>query len=291
MGKRVIRAASVMAMALSMAACASSDSRPRVISSSGVNSHIETLAKRHDSSSVRLFYQTALAAYPSDYTSEGDPAIQRLFLNRGFKLIKDRCRIYLSGKADRQRGVNVWRDLFAPITALSTGVIGIIDNGDSIDNDVLAGLGLVTGAATAGFEIYEERYLFGAQNVDAVSELIEKALDVDADQKLKYFDGQNALSAGKPRDLSYTSSVDFLVDNQMICSPHRILRLVNKAIKAGEIVPAKQPKPEEGDTPQPEMIPLLDASGNPVLDDNGEQVMVEREETQAEQRPSGIDVI
>lgn len=214
-------------ISVQLAACASIDARPKVISSTGVNSAIERSAIQHDRSSVKLFVETAHAAYPESHDAKPDIDAQRRFLHRGFALVKDKCRIYLSAKADRQRDVNVWRDTFAPITALATGVIGLIDSGDTIDSDYLVGLGVVTSAATSGFDIYEERYLFGAQNVDSVRSLVERALNVDAKDKLAQPDSA----------MNYTNSVDYIVGNQMICSPHHILRLVNEAIKAGTVVP------------------------------------------------------
>lgn len=240
MGNRVFRLTGIIAISLSMAACASSDSRPRVISSNGVNGYIKELASKNSQSQVKLFVDSAQSAFSaSDPNSAAiaNPATQKQFVRQGFALIKDRCRFYLSAKADRQHDVNVWRDLFAPITALSTGAIALIDGGDTIDTDYLTALGLATNAANSGFEIYEERFLFGAQNMDAVRELVEEALRVDAEEKLKFYSQDpSSIDPSKP-DISYTTSVDFLVGNQMICSPHHILRMVNEAIKAGKVTP------------------------------------------------------
>ncbi|KQN25338.1 hypothetical protein ASE86_03595 [Sphingomonas sp. Leaf33] len=150
-------------------------------------------------------------------------------MDAGFALIQARCNRYILAKADNQRRVNVWRDTFAPITALLTGAVALIGSGDDTSNDALTALSLGTSAASAGFRIYEQRYLFGAENVNSVRLLILTAL------------ADNASKASKTDDakLTYSQSVTHLINNQAICSPGHILQLVSEAIEAGKVVSIK----------------------------------------------------
>ena len=106
-----------------------------------------------------------------------------------------------------------------------------------MDTDVVTGLGLATTAAGAGFEIYEEQFLFGAKNIGSVTTLIENALDTDARAKL----------AEDYSTFTYQKLVDWLSDNQQICHPEQILLLVEDAIKNGRLVTTR--KPDESDGP------------------------------------------
>ena len=190
----------------------------------------------------QLFVDAADNAYPENITDDVDPDAQRLFMQTGFDLVKDRCRAYLERKSDHQRDVNVWRDTFVPLTALATGVIGLVDQGETINNDVLVALGLLTSAATSGVEIYEERFLFGAENVNSVRKLLDNALTVGAEEKLALPDSR----------LRYTKSIEHIVSNQLICSPQNILDLVKVAIENGNVIPRSGRQTDK------------DAEGNPV---------------------------
>jgi len=103
-------------------------------------------------------------------------------MDAGFALIQARCNAYILAKADNQRQVNVWRDTFAPITALLTGAVALIAKGDQTNNDALTIFSLGTSAATAGFRIYEQRFLFSAENVNSVRLLVLKALSDNASE-------------------------------------------------------------------------------------------------------------
>ncbi|MFD1107428.1 hypothetical protein [Sphingobium olei] len=226
-------------------------------------------AKGDEPTGDGLLYQFKLAAAAAKPTvasgqlSVPDTARQRAFMEAGFALILARCNGYILAKADRQRGVNVTRDAFAPITALATGIVALVSSGESVDSDVLTALSLGTTAASAGFRIYEQRFLFGAENVNSVRRLVLKALTDNADEALRKTDEvAKQIAAEKARGgaqqnreaLSYSQAVIYLINNQSICSPGHILELVNGAISAGKIEsisstdskPAAPAKPEDG---------------------------------------------
>jgi hypothetical protein len=219
--RRSIVAALLAGAALS--GCASSTSRPRIVSHAMIDPQIEAFANANAHSLYRVFMEAEKDAY----ANQGDAEAQRRFMGEGFVLVKDRCRAYLTSKSNNQRGLNVWRDTFAPLTALITGVVGLVDKGDKIDNKFLLGLGLGTTAASSAIGIYEERFLFGAENVDNVRLLLDNALDVDAQEKLELPDAK----------LRYSKSLEHILSSQLICSPPYILDLAKKAIANGKIVP------------------------------------------------------
>ncbi len=226
---------SVLAIALTttvLGGCVNAVGRPEVVSQGTISNRVHSVADSQTRGTFKLFAETAVLAYPSDTLAPPDPRVQLLFLRRGFDVIETQCVAYLDGKADRQRSINVVRDTFGPIAALTSGIIGLTDGGDAIDNDVLAALGLTTTAATAAFEIYERRFLFDAKNVNSVKRLVIRALNEDSEARLA------SLTNG---DLNWTSSIKFLRKNQEICNPHEILELVQSAIANGKIEPIKRP--------------------------------------------------
>ena len=174
---------------------------------------------------MKLFSDAAEAVYPESPFAEPDHKKLIRFMELGFAVIEQDCALYLNGKADRQRDIGVIRDSFGPVTALVAGIIGLTASDGSVNSDYLTGLGLATTAANEGFKIYEQQYLFGAENVGAVERLIVNALRTDAAAKL---------SEEKTR-ITWASSVAHLRTNQEICDPHQIRDLVRGAIGNGKL--------------------------------------------------------
>lgn len=214
--------------------CANSIGRPQVVSDGTISQRVEDEAAKQTRGRLKLFVETAILAYPKTPTSTLSPATQELFLRRGFDVIERQCVSYLDGKADRQRTINVVRDTFGPVSALTSGVIGLTDAGDTIDNDVLSALGLVTTATTAGFEVYERRFLFDAKNLNSVKRLVIRALNEDSKARM---------ASIQPADQNWSTSIRFLRKNQEICNPHEILELVQSAIANGKIEAIQRPDP------------------------------------------------
>lgn len=221
---------------LSLTSACANEGRPAFISDRGVSKEVFA-ANGTSPNGDGLLYQFKLAAAEARPFTAGtapallpnDPRKQRAFLESGFALIQARCNGYILSKSDNQRQVNVWRDTFAPVTALLTGAVALLGKGGDTSNDWLTALSLGTSAASAGFRIYEQRFLFGAENVNSVRLLVLKALS------------DNASEAGKTTDekLTYSQTVIHLINNQAVCSPGHILQLVSEAIKAGQVVSIK----------------------------------------------------
>lgn len=246
------RVITIFSTALLLPGC-SNDGRPSFISDRGVTQQVVDANGLSPSGDGLLFQFKISAAEASPFIygatptlKPNDPVKQRAFMDAGFALIQARCNIYILSKADNQRRVNVWRDTFAPITALLTGAVALIGKGEDTSNDALTALSLGTSAASAGFRIYEQRFLFGAENVNSVRLLILKAL------------ADNAMEASKTVDakLTYSQSVTHLLNNQAVCSPGHILQLVSEAIEAGEVVSKNSDTPSTTTTETPAEIEL-----------------------------------
>jgi hypothetical protein len=249
---RTIKLGTIFVALVMTGACAN-DGRPRFISDRGVTKEVDeaqALAPEKDGWLLQFKLAAADArpftSGPTPSLKKNDPAQQHIFLQAGFALINARCNEYILSKSDNQRQVNVWRDTFAPITALLTGAIALLGRGDETNNDALTALSLGTSAAAAGFRIYEQRFLFGAENVNSVRILILDALN------------DNATKAGElsKGELTYSQAVIHLLNNQAVCSPGHILQLVSKAIATGDVTSSTS------DTEKTKKVPLDTASDN-----------------------------
>ena len=119
------RIGGLAALCFVVSACNQQQGRPAFLSDRGVSKEVFD-AKGNRQTGDGLLYQFSLAADAAKPTlvsgqlSVPNTARQRAFMEAGFALILARCNGYILAKSDRQRGVNVTRDAFAPITALAT---------------------------------------------------------------------------------------------------------------------------------------------------------------------------
>lgn len=146
------------------------------------------------------------------------------YLESGFTLVYANCNDYFWVMGQYQTGSRVGRDLIAPVITVLTGLIttGVLTDFGSDDN-LLTGLTLGSAFATSGLDIYEAHFLFGAESIDSVRELIFSAL---AEHREKVM-GLNVQSP-------YHATMQ-LIDHQAICVPAHILRLVREAIAEGRV--------------------------------------------------------
>lgn len=149
------------------------------------------------------------------------------FMQAGYDLIYADCAHYFAHMSRRQRGSSLFRDTIAPIGSLITGIISIVrfDSSNTRDN-LLASLALATTAGTSAIDIYDQNFLFGADNIDAVRRLIQDALRAHAAATF----GDNV------RHDTFGRAASHLEDNQALCRPSHILSFVREAIGAGQIV-------------------------------------------------------
>lgn len=163
------------------------------------------------------------------------------FMDSGFLLISENCRDYFWALGNQQRRANVLRDSVGPITALIAGILNIVSPGGGMNgsnttsNDTLAAISVGTIAITSGLDIYEERFLFGAENIVSVSNLVQQALG--AHRRAAIHGTLPAASDGTVGRLvlSYEVAARRLRENQEICTPANVLSLTQQAIAAGQV--------------------------------------------------------
>ncbi|HEX8580286.1 MAG TPA: hypothetical protein VF655_11935 [Allosphingosinicella sp.] len=204
------------AAALPLSACSRLDGPKRVVTANQV------VPRALPGSLEDRAHKAALAASALNASK----AAQTAFLQSGTMLVYVRCNDFFHA-AGRHQGISkVSRGLLTPIISLFTGLLALHDFGDNSDTaeDVVKGLALGSTFATASLNVYDEHFLFGADNIDSVRTLTLDALSAHSAAVLK------------KELVSFDQSVKHLVDNQAICSPPHILALARKAITAGQVV-------------------------------------------------------
>jgi hypothetical protein len=156
----------------------------------------------------------------------GDPTLAGRMMDAGITLNRMRCNDFFAERAGNQTRERILRGTIAPVSALITGIIGIVDfDTDAGRQEAIQILGIGESATIAGLELYESEFLFGAANVNSVRTLTMRAADEHAA-------GILAQSVG------FYTAARHLIDHQMICTPANILELAQAAIREGRIAPA-----------------------------------------------------
>ncbi len=149
---------------------------------------------------------------------------QRRMLNTGFTLVYTKCSDFFYSSGKDQTRLMTFKDAVASLGTLAVGALALVDfKKDNDRNDILAVVGLGTSATMAGIDIYTQRFLFGADNVDAVRELTLRALN----------DQQREIT--RVTSFSYDDVIKNLLDVQATCTPRRIAILAGNAIKQGQV--------------------------------------------------------
>jgi hypothetical protein len=148
------------------------------------------------------------------------------FMRAGYELIYADCADYFAAMGRRQGGTRIARASIGPIGDLITQIISIVSfENAGTREDLTTLLAAGTSAATAALNIYDQHFLFGADNIDEVRRLVQDALRAHA-----------AATFGTNVDHdTFGRAANHLEDNQAICRPSRILTLVREAIAAGQI--------------------------------------------------------
>jgi hypothetical protein len=146
-------------------------------------------------------------------------------LSSGFTHIYSYCDNYFDVMAVQQRKSRVARDTIAPIASLITGVLALhnFEKNPGRKEDILAVIGLTTGAAASALDIYDEHMLFGAENIGAVEKLTRAAISEHSSQVML------------ASNISFDAAIRHLLDNQAVCSPQHILSLTREAIREGKV--------------------------------------------------------
>ena len=171
-----------------------------------------------------------------------EPIMERA-MRAGYALIYAECSMYFIHMGRNQGRSRLGRSLMAPLSALVTGIISIVRFEDlDTEQDLLAVLSLATTASGSGLDVYDQNFLFGADNIDAVRQLTMRSLATHANTTLGEVNG------------SFEQVVMDLMENQHICTPTHIMTMTRQAIRAGEVEPntagtSNRDKDDDPETP------------------------------------------
>lgn len=240
------------ALALPLAACAGIQGPPQVINQRGV------LPQPVGGTWEERF----LAAANKAFLANSAQAEQKAFLRAGTMLVYTRCGDFFQRMGRNQGRSRVARDYVAPVVALLTGIVSLHDFGTDSDSEqnIIEALTLGSNFATAGLDIHDRHFLFGADNIDSVREMTLNSLST---HRVKIM--------GRDLD-SLDDAVEHLVDNQTICTPPHILRLARQAIANSKPEAVTQPRETGSPTGQP-TVPIIGVDGAVVetqIDDSEE---------------------
>jgi hypothetical protein len=230
--------ASVMSMSILLFGCSGMGARPVLTRSGVVADEVEQSILT--SGPIYNFVQAERRArpYPTNLATDeqteaanverrDNPAANREMLEAGFTAIYASCDDFFRSSGRDQTRLLVLRDIIVALTSIAGGAIALVDGnnegGGTGNENALSLLALGSTAALSGVDIYTQRFLFGAENIDAVRELTTRALDTHRTGVLN----QNPTT--------YDRVLIHLMDNQAKCSPRAISRLARDAIAAGNL--------------------------------------------------------
>lgn len=155
-------------------------------------------------------------------------------LDSGVTLVKVRCNDFFNAKQTNQGRARFMRSLIQPLTVAITGTFSVIRFGSERgESDALALLAVGNSAVNAGIDVYEDQFLFGADNVFAVRNMTLRALVAH----------QDSIRAAIEQDsiTSFDGATRALLDHQNICTPGNILELVRASIDGGTFRARERP--------------------------------------------------
>jgi hypothetical protein len=204
-----------------LSGCATTKGPPPVLTARGVSKPPETQAK---GSLTQKFYEAATKAADSSASGADPKKDSTAMFDAGATLVYANCSDFFAEAGRTQTRLMVWKDAIGILGTLAAGIIALDGGTSTGDLDRLAIITLSSSTALSGIDIYTRRYLFGAENVDAVRELTLNALSAHAAK----------VNDDPPR--SYEDAARQLLDNQALCFPPRIAMLARDAIKNGNVV-------------------------------------------------------
>ncbi|MGE0180419.1 MAG: hypothetical protein AB7O91_11445 [Sphingomonas sp.] len=142
-------------------------------------------------------------------------AVLQHYMRTGFALILAECVHYLDHMSRNQARANIMRDSITPLTTLINGIVAL--RGDTSGG--IPELALATATARSTLDIFDQRFLFGANNIDAVRQMVLRTLGAH---------GQAALAMP---NLNFEIASGQILRNQEICTPSRILTLTRESIQ------------------------------------------------------------
>lgn len=202
--------------------------------------------------------RSRFVAAAKDAESVPSKANLQNFMMRGFTLTYANCDSYFQMMGRHQRRARVFRDSISPVTALITGLIPLINfDGEKGAENALKYLALGSAFTTSTLAIYDEHFLFGAENIDSVQKLTMRALVEHMSSARKSVEDQN-----------FEQAVIHILDNYAVCTPQRILSMSRQAIANGNVkvdvsgkAPDGKPKDVVDPAPPPPPPPAADSIG------------------------------
>jgi hypothetical protein len=210
------------AAAFGLSGCYTLQGPPQIVNSQGVVNQTEAVTAPSDNLRSNFRFYVDQSATDRSNTSKSTQ-----MLESGFLLVRTNCDYFFWEMSRQQRISRITRDSVAPIVTILTGVIGLVDFGTiASQSEAIEILSLASGASISALDVYDEHFLFGAENIHEVRTLVVRALSTH----------REAVLAQPP--MQFEAAVMQLVDHQAICTPGSILRLTRRAIAVGEVVPA-----------------------------------------------------
>jgi len=150
-----------------------------------------------------------------------DAASAQAMARSGFALVRANCIDYFDDAGSGQQWLLFSRDVVAAVGTLATAAVALY-GGHANSAGTIA---LITNASFSGMDIYAKNFLFAAENVSAVKELVLRALDT------------HHQAVAPSSILNYSDAANAIYDNQHYCSPMKISALAREAIQKGVVVP------------------------------------------------------
>lgn len=191
------------------------------------------------SSNIDMFVEDfkLAEAYRKQNPSAANPYVPQM-LRSGFMYNYTFCENYFTQMGQSQRRSQIVRSALPPITALITGIIGLqnFSKNPGAKEDLITSLAIGSAATTAVLNIYDEHFLFGAENIGAVQVMALKAQDAHA---TKVFEQES---------ITFERAMQHLIDNQGQCSPQSILSLARSVLKSAKLKATNEGSGNDGET-------------------------------------------
>lgn len=164
-------------------------------------------------------------AYDSAWETPSTTYAKNL-LEQGLSLVYNNCMDFFRREGKLQTTLNVIRDTTALVGSVAAGAIAALHT----SQDAAAVVSLTVAGVSGGITVANANFLFGTDNIDAVRELIVRALATHHDQI------EQAANT-TPTLVTVPWALDQIQDHQALCRPAHILSLTRSAIKNGDIEP------------------------------------------------------
>ena len=149
-------------------------------------------------------------------------------LSRGFAFNYASCMQFFDARGTQQQWLAFTQDMVATFGPIGTGLLSL----NNASQQSVEALAIGTAATYASIDVVTRQFLFGAENVTAVKELIGNAL-VKHSEKVA-----SVVNEADAPELSFEVALISVLDNQAICLPRNVARFAKEAIAKGKVTAA-----------------------------------------------------